>query len=184
MIHCNNCGHEIPDTDRFCSVCGTPVGAVPVAPAPVIGIEQEKECLDNFHRLLKYERLSWKISGIVTLVISCFLGFLSLVYFALSATEEMFAFLGGYLFVYTILFLPVAIINLKMVKKAEYYMNIVYNDVTPVAERCGNVGMIVLSAIFNEIAMIFIIINFVRVKNNKAIIESAAARQQEFRNNQ
>lgn len=49
--------------------------------------------------------------------------------------------------------------------------------------RCGNVGMIVLSAIFNPVAMIFIIINFTRTKTNKAEIQSAAMRQAQFINN-
>lgn len=184
MIHCNNCGHEIPDTDRFCSVCGSPVGAIPVAPAPVIGIEQEKECLDDFHRFLKYERLCWKIFGIVWLVLSCAIFSIGFIMLLASMAEEFLVGMGFTYMLISLMYLPLAIINLKMVKKAENYMNIVYNDVTPVAERCGNAGMIVLGAIFNEIAMVFIIINFVRVKNNKAIIESAAARQQEFRNNQ
>jgi zinc-ribbon domain len=26
--HCTNCGHELRDSDKFCSECGTPVGGV------------------------------------------------------------------------------------------------------------------------------------------------------------
>ena len=176
MIRCNNCGNEIPESSKFCGICGTPVNV------PDMGIQKEKECLDNFRRFYKYERLSWKIAGIVYLIITCLFGFFALIFLAMSASEGMAAFLGGYYLMIAVILLPVAIINLKMVKRAEHYMNIVYNDAPAVEERSGNVGMIVLSAIFNEIAMIFIIINFVRTKNNKEVLRSAAVRQAQFRN--
>lgn len=177
MIRCNHCSAEIDQTSKFCGVCGAPVNNVDV------GIYKEKECLDNFHRFLKYERISWKIAGIVWLVISCvwlFLGFVMLI----AAIEEgiFAAFSFMYMFI-GVIYLPIAIVNLKMVKKAQHYMDIVYNDVTPVAERCGNVGMIVLSAFFNTIAMIFIIINFTRTKCSTDEINSAKMRQAQYRDN-
>ena len=176
MIRCNNCRNEIPESSKFCGICGTPVNA------PDMGIQKEKECLDGFYRLYKYERLAWKISGIVLLIISCLFGLFALMFLAMSATEGMTAFLGVYYLVFSVILLPVAIVNLKMVGKAEHYMNIVYTDAPAVEERSGNVGMIILSAFFNEIAMIFIIINFVRTKNNKEVLRSAAVRQAQFRN--
>ncbi len=46
-----------------------------------------------------------------------------------------------------------------------------------VRKRCGSVGMIVLGAIFNSIAMAFIIVNFVRTKTNAAAFDRIEAEQ-------
>lgn len=180
MIRCSRCSSEIPETSQFCGICGAPVQP---APQPDVGIYKEKECLDNFYRFLKYERLAWKICGIVWIILSALLGFFGIVFCMMSVEEELLAVLGVEYLLLAFIYLPVAIVNLKMISRAEHYMNIVYNDVNAVNERCGNAGMIVLSAIFNTIAMIFIIINFTRTKTNKAEINSAARRQAEFNNN-
>ena len=100
-----------------------------------------------------------------------------------TIAEEFFAGVGAIYMLYGLLFLPVAIVNLKMVSRAEHYMNIVYTDAAAVEERAGNVGMIVLAAFFNSIALVFIIINFVRSKTEKDVLKSAQRRQEEFRRN-
>lgn len=181
---CNNCSAEIADTSKFCGVCGTPVTPASCEPFEEIGIEKEKECLDSFARFFKYERRAWKILGIVMLCFSCFFatfGFLSAVIGV--ATNEVLAGFGVIYILYALLFIPIAIVNLKMIGRAEHYMNIVYSDADAVEERAGSVGMIILAAFFNEIALIFIIINFVRAKTQKNILKSAQRRQEAFRNN-
>ncbi len=187
---CSKCSAQIPENAKFCGVCGTPVPTsyeqesyVPPVNEPIkeYSVAEEKECLDGFARFFKYERLSWKIAGIVTLVISCVFGFLSLV-FMISGEEELLA-LGFAYMLYPILLLPIAIVNIKMKNRAEHYMNIVYHDAAAVEERAGNVGMIILSYFFNNIALIFIIINFVRAKTEKDILKSAKRRQEEFKRN-
>ena len=80
--------------------------------------------------------------------------------------------------------LPIAIVNLKMVSKAEYYMDTLYNDASSMRERAESVGMIILATFFNEIALIFIIINFVRAKTCKETLDRIELRQKAFRGQQ
>lgn len=173
MIRCNRCGSDVPETSQFCGICGAPLTAD-------VGIYKEKECLNNFCRFFKYERLCWKIFGIVWLVLSCVWFFLSFIMLFLVVEEPEFAAAAVMYMFAGLMYLPIAIVNLKMVGRAEHYMNIVYNDAA-VEERAGNVGMIVLSAFFNNIAMVFIIINFVSAKNNKDILRSAHIRQSQYK---
>lgn len=179
MKYCVHCGHELSDEALFCDNCGASVTTQQAAPVGN-GLDTEKQYLDTFYRFFKYERLSWKIGGVVFLILSLFfLGFaLLFLTIALARDAEEVAMVAPLFILYGLVFLPVAIVNLKMVKKTEYYMNTLYMDVRPTIERSGSVGMIVLSAFFNEIAMIFIIINFVRTKNNKALLQQIAYRQQ------
>ena len=189
MKFCVNCGSQLSDDARFCTACGAEVkDAAPVENDVTIDdsllIQQEKECLNKFYRFFKYERLAWKIVGIVFLVFSLvFIGFGFLAFLMGAATgEEMgIAFaagFGGIYVLYGLIFLPIAIINLKMVGKAEYYMNVIYRDARPVVVRCNSIGMLVFSYFFNTIAMAFIIVNFVFNKTNKEILARAIARQQ------
>ena len=188
-MFCSKCSAQIPDNSKFCGVCGAPVqttyGQTSYTPpvAKEYTLAEEKESLDNFARFFKYERLAWKIEGIVMLVISCLFAGLGFIFFMATIAEEFFAGVGTIYMLYGLLFLPVAIVNLKMVSRAEHYMNIVYTDAAAVEERAGNVGMIVLAAFFNSIALVFIIINFVRSKTEKDVLKSAQRRQEEFRRN-
>ena len=76
-----------------------------------------------------------------------------------------------------IVYLPHAIINLKLLKKVEYYENTLYSDVSIARKRCTSVGMIVFAAIFNRMALIFIIINFVKTKKNAKAFDRIEAAQ-------
>ncbi|MBQ7107145.1 MAG: zinc-ribbon domain-containing protein [Clostridia bacterium] len=187
MKYCIKCGNELNDDARFCVSCGTAVvqEAAPevetyVANEDAVLIQEEKECLDNFYRFFKYERLAWKISGIVFLILSIvFMGFGLLFALLAAVVEEAFAAGFGAIYIlYGLLILPVAIVNLKMVSKAEYYMDIIYKDARPVVKRCSSVGMIVLGAMFNTIAMAFIIVNFVLAKTKAPILQRVVERQQ------
>ena len=57
-------------------------------------------------------------------------------------------------------------------------MDIIYKDARPVVKRCSSVGMIVLGAMFNTIAMAFIIVNFVLAKTKAPILQRVVERQQ------
>lgn len=187
MKYCIKCGNELNDDARFCVSCGTAVvqEAAPevetyVANEDAVLIQEEKECLDNFYRFFKYERLAWKISGIVATVLACvFIGFGLLFVLVGAGLEEAF-FMGfsSIYIVYGIAFLPIGIVSLKMVGKAEYYMDIIYRDARPAIKRCNAVGMIVLGAFFNTIAMAFIIVNFVLAKTKAPILQRVVERQQ------
>lgn len=181
MKYCAYCGKEMHDEARFCESCGA------AATAESTNIAEEKEFLDTTHRFLRYERLAWRITGVVLLVLCILILGCGLLALAGSAGAVMdgdaIASLGLgvavlYLVIYGILFLPIAIIGLVAAQKIDRYLGEMYNDVRPTAARCGSVGMIVFTAFFNEIALIFYIINFVRMKTNKQLVERITLRQQ------
>ena len=180
MKYCAHCGQQLQDDAQFCEKCGasTTTEAAQFA--------KEKGFLDDTHRFLKYERLSWKIIGIIMLVLSALFFFFTLLVFAgaagmvVDAETESALGLGLValmMVIYGLVFLPFAIIGLVCAKKISGYMNELYNDIRPTAKRCSSVGMIVLSALFNEFALIFYIINFARFKSNKELVERISARQ-------
>ena len=134
--------------------------------------EEQKRYLDNCYRFFKYERLAWKIQGIVILVMSLIWFALGTLFFLFAIGDLYVAAPFGVLFVlYGIIFLPLAIIALVMVKKAEHYMEITYTDIEAVKVRCNSVGMIVFSVLFGAISPIFIIINFCLAKSNARIFD-------------
>ena len=52
-----------------------------------------------------------------------------------------------------------------------------YYDFEKTEKRSGSIGMLVFTVLFNEIAFIFFIINFVRLKTGGRVIEKIKARQ-------
>ena len=187
MKFCNNCGKELLEGTLFCPECGAPVMNETDADTSTddFAIKQEKECLDNFHRLFRYERTAWKIFAIVWLAFAGFLLLFGTIFAAASVSLSEFVAVGVMYIFMGLMYLPIAIVGFCMMGKVKYYINTVYNDVRPTIVRCNSIGMIVLGAIFNPIAMIFIIINFCRAKGSNYILERAAKRQQEFyQNNQ
>lgn len=170
MKYCTYCGKPLSHDARFCEGCGSGVREE-VAPE-----DEVKKCRATFYRLLNYERLAWKIQGIILLVLGCFflaMGMLFLVVACGAYGNALAAslFLMGYMLVFAMIFLPVAIVNLVMAKKASGYMYKVYCDPAAAMARCGSVGTIILAAFFNEFALIFVIINFVRTKTNRKVID-------------
>ncbi len=208
MSFCRNCGKELLEGAAFCAACGA--AASPVAPDPItvegVDVEQvaeeqviptapveaadtgaryaqEKECLDTYYRLLKWERIAWSICGKFFLVICCiFFGLCGLLWLvALASGESELLIFSAIYLIYPLMFLPIAIVNLKMVKKVQYYMDTLYTDIRPTVKRSESIGMIVLEYFFNEVALIFYIINFARTKCNKDVIARIIAHQQEGR---
>ena len=177
MKYCLHCGKELTDDARFCVACGAQTDSDPLA--------EEKEFLQQTHRFLKYERLACRILGIVMLIVTLLLIGFSVLFLVL-ATQMRYAdgqvgmlFAFCMYFTYGIVLLPVAIANLVMAKKATNYMNGIYTDPRPALTRCGAVGIIVVAAFFNTISLIFVIINFVRMKNNTALIERIKQRYEQ-----
>ena len=187
MRYCTNCGNAIPNEASFCGVCGTPAAVS----QNQYDYDEEKAFLDYTHRFLRYERLAWKIFGVVFLIVSLvFLGVGILCLFdsliSGEGADNIYSYayfstsvlMSAYLLMYGIMFLPVAIVCTKMVKKVEWYMSGMYTDVRPTATRNASVGMIVFGAIFNTIAMVFYIINFANTKSKGAVIDRIIRRQQ------
>ena len=178
MKYCLHCGNELTDDARFCVACGAQTDSDPLA--------EEKEFLQQTHRFLKYERLCCKIPAIFFLIFSLLFIGISLLFLILSPQMHYengqigMALMFGIYFVYGLFFLPISIINFVMVKKATKYMNGIYVDPRHTLDRCGSVGRIVLAAFFNNIALVFIIINFVRMKNNAALIERIKQRYEQL----
>lgn len=191
MKTCTNCGKSVNDESRFCPGCGVALDAEVLAVQDQAALQEEKKCLDLFYRFFKYERLSWKIYGIVWLVLGIFYVIMGGIYmaigFGLGAEDvDLWAFVLIFVLfcLYGILlFLPLAILNMKMVKRCENYMNTLYSDAAPMVTRCNSVGMIVLSALFNGIAMAFIIVKFVMAKTKSEQLKQIVARQKAYSQN-
>lgn len=188
MKYCVKCGNAMAEEAAFCTACGAPAAVAAPAPAQETpgtddGLAKEKEFLDTYHRLFRYERLAWKIAGIVLLILSLLFIGLGMLFLLLALVSRGAALIvpAVMLVLYGLLFLPAAILNLKMVPKAQYYMDILYTDVRPVITRCSSIGMFILAGFFNEIALIFIIINFVRTKANREMLQRVTVRQQNYR---
>ncbi len=178
MKTCVNCFREFEDYASFCPFCGTSENGEKE-------FNKEKELVNHFHRFLRYERTAWKINGIVFLVLAGLFALLDFIFIlagiGLLADGDdegaMLIGMGVVYLLYVVIFGAPAIVSLKAMKRTEYYINSVYTDVRPTVDRCGSVGMIVFNAIFNSIALIFFIVNFVRVKSDSDIIQRIIARQ-------
>ena len=107
-------------------------------------------------------------------------------YYNTYAEDEAAALMVvGILFiVYGVVFLPVAIVNLVIKSKVGKYRDKLYTDCTDGVKHASSVGTIVLGAIFNSIALIFIIINFVFMKKNRETFERIKANQADYNSQQ
>lgn len=76
--------------------------------------------------------------------------------------------LGGFYVGFGGSLLAIAIVNLVMASKVSKSR---YSEVLT-AKHAGSVGSIVVAALFNEIALIFVIINFVLAKKHRAVLEN------------
>lgn len=169
MKYCSACGKTIDDNAAFCGHCGKPTSERAADRA------LQEECLHTLYHRLCVERRIWRIFAFV------FLGFavlFSLIGVILFACGDFFPILGALYFIYgLILFLPMCIMNFVVVSKLNYYAATYYTDVGSTVERCGNPGAIVLGALLNNIALIFIIINFVYIKCNADVFAQIRANQ-------
>ena len=165
MINCPKCGMQIAETASFCSFCGERM-------APVTK-EDLTETLNIFKANFRREKISWMIAAIVisaiTLLLTMF-AFLMIVIGLSVADGEAILAMGIVYLLYPILFAPIIIVNWVMTVKAGRYERTVTDDPAGAVERAGNVGIIVVSELFNNIAMIFVIINFVYAKIHEKTI--------------
>lgn len=185
MGYCMKCGQEIIEGAAFCIGCGTPVEAkAPAAAEPAVADSkweaEEREFLENTRRLLVWERTAWSIASKVFLIMGIvFAALFSLVFLVgIAAAIDGDAFGGialGMGLAYAIFFggtfIALGIINKKASQKLPQYIDTVYTDFSLTYNRCGNIGMLVFSVILGAISPIFFIINFVRMKTNRALIE-------------
>ena len=86
----------------------------------------------------------------------------------------MLAIFGG-------MFIALGIVSKKAAEKLPQYIDTVYTDLSLAYNRCGNVGMLIFNVLLGEVSPIFFIINFVRMKRNRAVIERILQNQQAWR---
>ena len=159
----------------------------------------QDECMKCLYKHFRHEKLVWMICGIVLTVCCVIMIFCGVVLAANGAYAAYDGYsagdfeingisrdihdnisgpaavinlvAGSYILMSGLLFLPIGIINLVMIGKTQRYINGLYKDCGEAVKRASSVGMIVFSALFNEIAMIFIIINFVNARRHRAVFE-------------
>ena len=191
---CHHCGAAlkavVPEADEI------PVQEIPVqeepAPEKIVTIEapasdekaiaEEKAFLEQTHRLLRWERKAWSIAGKVFLIMGIiFAALFFLMGIIFLAVGEDVAFLGAVFFVYALIvgcmFIAIGIINIIAAGKIPQYTDTLYKDFRAAHKRCNSIGMIVFGYFFNTIALVFYVINFVRMKSNKAMAERILTRQ-------
>lgn len=191
---CHCCGAVlkalVPEADEMPAaeeVVVPVVQTVLEAPAPVAAdsqdeqIVQERKFLDMTHRLLRWEKKAWTIGGTVFLIAG--------VAFALLLC--LFGVICGMLarhpgpaitciytaLVYGTVFIVWGIINMKAAGKIQQYTDTLYKDFRAANKRCNSIGMIVFCYFFGDVSLVFFVINFVRMKCNKALIARILHRQ-------
>lgn len=189
---------EAPQAEPMEVCAAEPVAAEPVAEEPVVVVEpavnepvvlpasydkdirDEKKFLDDTHKFLRWEKKAWSIAGKVFLILGIvFAALFFLLGIILAATES--AAPGVIMFVYAVLygvmFIAIGIVNLKAAGKIDQYTETLYKNFSLANNRCNSIGMIIFCYFFNNIALVFFVINFVRMKCNKAMRERILKRQ-------
>ena len=195
MRYCSHCGSPLNAGAFFCHNCGTRLtavvpeaeevpGAGPAAgPVPPVSrdreIQEEKEFLDTTHRLLRWEQKAWSISGKVILAVGIVFAVLYMMVGLFALVEE--SVVGTVFLLYSLLFggmlIAMGIVSLKAADKIPFYTDTLYKDFSHTDKRCNSIGMIVFCYFFNNIALIFFLINFIRMKCNAQLRQRILARQ-------
>lgn len=188
MKYCMHCGQSLPDDALYCERCGaaSPAGAT-AAPSPdAEERREERACLDNMRRMLRGEYLSWIISTWVILGVTV-LYMLFLILFSTAFIHGIgmsyddrvfFSLFCVILVVYlAVLIGPRIVVGFVMASRSRGYMQSIYDRPEAAIERCGHAGIIVLGALFNEVALIFIIINFVRCKSRRKVFDRIVSKR-------
>ena len=188
MAYCSKCGLEISEGASFCCGCGAPVGTAASAPVPVAApafnqnmYNEERTFLETTHRLLRWEQKAWRIASKVLLIVGIVLAAIFMLVFIAgivmavsgdSYSGGVVAGMGiGYAIAFGVTFIAIGIICKKACGKVTQYINTVYDDFSITYKRCGSVGMLIFTILFGEVAAVFFIINFVRMKSSRAVIE-------------
>lgn len=185
MAFCTHCGKTLSDGANFCEGCGKAVyqeaPTHEVVPVTVPASEEEQEFLTQTARLLRWERKAWSIAGKVYLILGIvFAAFFGLMAIIFAGIDEVSFFTGIFL-VYSLIFggmfIAIGIVNRKAADRIVYYQERFDRDFKATYKRCDSVGMIIFCYFFNQISMVFYIINFVRMKCNKALIRQIIDKQ-------
>ncbi len=196
MPFCKSCGKGLPTDAEFCVSCGVPVEKYEEQytdnnmPAPPVvpeeqgdnGSERRQKLMDNFYLRLKWELKAWSISSKVMTIFGGACAGLSLLslMIALISWSEFSAFFGMYaymFFIYALITLPIGIVSIVMTGKVRKYMEGLYYDCGPAVKRGESIGMIVFNYLFNEVALVFFLINFITIKMHREEFEEIRSLQ-------
>lgn len=191
MKFCEFCGRQLPDRAAFCDHCGaqqpTAQAACAVQSAvPQSAPDEGDRLLEQIRTILRAEHLAWKIAAIVN---TCLIGLVTVLVLLLLALDfpfdEFFAGLFGSLAGENVRIsfsfplgstLPGIIVGYIMAAKTRRAYLCIERYPRAAIDHCGSVGSIILGALFNEVALIFVIINFVRCKSNKRLLDALVQR--------
>ena len=204
MPFCPNCGKGLPTDAVFCPSCGSSLevntnndnsfneqpACPPVAPSQYTddGAARRQKLLDNFSLRLKWELKAWSIAEKVWCIMGgAFLGIsllMMIIGFANIGDPGMVALpmSFSYLFVGAT-YLGIGIVNSVLKSKVRKYMEGLYYDCGPAVTRGESIGMIVFNALFNTVALVFYLINFITVKEHRSEFEEIRRLQLSARNN-
>ncbi len=186
MFYCPFCGKSLKTEDRFCDRCGKSVEAEALHARAA----EEQSFLDQTYRFLKYERAALRTVGILFLVFGgIFLLFCGLTIAGLGSlvfapdTLSQVAALGTglaalLLALCAMAMLPAGVVNLVAAAKITPYLQGIYADLRPAAERNQSVGWVVLELFFNPFALVLWVINLIRFKSEKSIVKRIIQNQQ------
>ena len=174
-----------------------PVAEIPAvveapAPAPVVvepnfdkDVQDEKKFLEDTHKFLRWERTALSIAGKVHLIMGiAFAALFAIIAIGIGTAAGMdegaiasaaIFFMNALL--YGSMFIGLGIVNLKAADKIPQYTDTMYKDFRAAHKRCTSIGMIVFNYFFNTIALVFFVINFARLKSNRAMCDRIMTRQ-------
>lgn len=186
-MFCYNCGKPVASSYAFCPECGARISApacdTQIMAEPVTyknSDHKATEFLATTKKLLHWERNLWKIGGIIMTACGGFLMLISLIILGSGTPptgpegaelDPMSSLVLLIYLLYSSVFLAMGIVNLVTASRISPYLDNMEKNFAPTAKRLDSVGRIVYTIIFNGYAVIFYLINFVRLKENKDTVE-------------
>ncbi len=186
MRYCTKCGQKIVDGAAFCVSCGEQVETDNNFNAAHHVFEENLdreayEFLETTHRLLRWEQKAWSIASKVFIIIGIIYAAFGMLFSLFGITAILISEnIGGivlfvFFFLYSVIIggtiIGTGIVSKKASEKLPQYIDTVYTDFSLTYNRCGSVGMLVFTIIFGAVSPVFFIINFVRMKSNRAVVE-------------
>lgn len=198
MKYCCYCGTGINEDAKFCSSCGAAVKRnLYTYEENEQARAAEQKCLDELNVKMKHESLTFLIAGFAFLAIAAVLIITGALmgetalsmrngyyYYYDQTVLELYDFWGVILVYSGFAHAASGIFNLVYSKRVRRYTSVIYADCTAAVEQAGSVSTIVLGALFNNIALIFIIKNFIHVNKNKDVFKRIKQNQQIYNNRQ
>lgn len=204
MKYCTNCGNRVDDNAAFCSVCASPVQNINPSPDALLkrldtGLKHERlaykiygiVCLalaglfliiGVFTAVLSYNIVASDTVNIDDYVTDDYVFEIDGEEWVLDSTESAEVFAAMFIVAYSVFFIfmtvcfaAIGIVNIVMCSKLKKYRAALSTDSSKGIRHASSAGSIVFAAFFNTIALVFVIINFVFMKNNSAAFERLAA---------